>query len=487
MLALRFYLGGRRFAAPARSLKAVLPAAELALVTGGPFWLAGLLTLHGRAVPVVDLGLASGGDPCPALYHTRILLVDLMHDGRTFAAGLLVERATDLAEVPEPQAVDAGFAAGPSAARFTVRRGPRSALSCRSGADVPARLARGDDRLYRRSKVNLTPFLLHLRRSTGLEAASLGEPAIRMAIEGRRRQLGTPTAETYYEVLTSDPREASALAEAVSVPETWLFRYPESFRYLAALAATPPWQRPRDGEPFRVLSLPCSTGEEAYSIAMTLRAAGLGPRYALVDGVDLNASSLVAARAGVFGAFAMREGLPPRLRGYARRGWPGTGRGSRVSRLHAGQPDRSRLRAESSGLPSHLLPQLVYLSGPQRPGGQVWKHWSGCWPPVAWVFVGHSESQDPTGESVRAGWAVRIVCLRPPGRARGRADALYLGRTYSPFGRLGPNPLPCRWSAQVRKSRLNNSCSNSRRPAGSSRPRPRVGPGSQPRRLPVAS
>ena len=112
MLALRFYLGDRRFAAPARGLRAVLPAAELSPVAGGPFWLAGLLTLHGRAVPIVDLGLASGGEACPALYHTRILLVDLAHDRRAFTAGLMVERATDLAELPDAPRAEAGFSAG---------------------------------------------------------------------------------------------------------------------------------------------------------------------------------------------------------------------------------------------------------------------------------------------------------------------------------------------------------------------------------------
>lgn len=50
----------------------------------------------------------------------------------------------------------------------------------------------------------------------------------------------------------------------------------------------------------RVLSLPCSTGEEPYSIAMTLMQAGLEPSDYFIDAVDVSEQVLAFARDGVY-------------------------------------------------------------------------------------------------------------------------------------------------------------------------------------------
>jgi chemotaxis protein methyltransferase WspC len=61
------------------------------------------------------------------------------------------------------------------------------------------------------------------------------------------------------------------------------------------------------GEPMlRILSLPCSTGEEPYSIAMALLDAGIpGDRFR-VDAIDISARALERARAAVYGDNAFR-------------------------------------------------------------------------------------------------------------------------------------------------------------------------------------
>jgi chemotaxis protein methyltransferase WspC len=56
----------------------------------------------------------------------------------------------------------------------------------------------------------------------------------------------------------------------------------------------------------RILSLPCSTGEEPYSIAMALLDAGIpGDRFR-VDAIDISARALERARAAVYGDNAFR-------------------------------------------------------------------------------------------------------------------------------------------------------------------------------------
>ena len=97
--------------------------------------------------------------------------------------------------------------------------------------------------------------------------------------------------------------ELQSLFEEVVVPETFFFRYPESFASLGRIV----------GEKFlsgtqkvRVLSVPCSTGEEPYSIAITLLEAGLSLEKFHINAIDINAFSLATAKAGLFGSNSFR-------------------------------------------------------------------------------------------------------------------------------------------------------------------------------------
>jgi len=95
------------------------------------------------------------------------------------------------------------------------------------------------------------------------------------------------------------------LIEAVIVPETWFFRYPESFATLARLAVAR-LAEIKQMRALRILSLPCSTGEEPYSIAMALLDAGLAPHQFKVQGMDVSPLSVERARSGVYGKNSFR-------------------------------------------------------------------------------------------------------------------------------------------------------------------------------------
>ncbi|MGH8350877.1 MAG: CheR family methyltransferase, partial [Pseudomonas sp.] len=96
-----------------------------------------------------------------------------------------------------------------------------------------------------------------------------------------------------------------ALIEAVIVPETWFFRYPESFVTLAKLASKR-LAEINNLRALRILSLPCSTGEEPYSIAMALLDAGLQPHQFKVDGMDVSPLSVEKARRALYGKNSFR-------------------------------------------------------------------------------------------------------------------------------------------------------------------------------------
>ena len=148
-------------------------------------------------------------------------------------------------------------------------------------------------------------FFDFLKERIGLDVTSVGPAIIERAVRQRSAASGAASADEYWHVLQGSRDEQQALIEAVIVPETWFFRYPESFVTLAKLAA----KRLADinhRRALRILSLPCSTGEEPYSIAMALLDAGLQPHQFKVDGMDVSPLSVEKAKRARYGKNSFR-------------------------------------------------------------------------------------------------------------------------------------------------------------------------------------
>lgn len=150
-------------------------------------------------------------------------------------------------------------------------------------------------------------FFAFLKERIGLDVASVGEAIIERAVRQRSQAVNAQTAGDYWLHLQSSVDEQQALIEAVIVPETWFFRYPESFATLARLAKAR-LAEIKQMRALRILSLPCSTGEEPYSIAMALLDAGLAPHQFKVQGMDVSPLSVERARRAVYGKNSFRGG-----------------------------------------------------------------------------------------------------------------------------------------------------------------------------------
>ncbi len=148
-------------------------------------------------------------------------------------------------------------------------------------------------------------FFAFLKERIGLDVASVGEAIIERAVRQRSQAVLAQTPEAYWRHLQSSHDEQQALIEAVIVPETWFFRYPESFATLARLAKAR-LAEIKQMRALRILSLPCSTGEEPYSIAMALLDAGLAPHQFKVLGLDVSPLSVERAKRGVYGKNSFR-------------------------------------------------------------------------------------------------------------------------------------------------------------------------------------
>src|SRR5437016_5919488 len=108
-----------------------------------------------------------------------------------------------------------------------------------------------------------------LKNTMGLDTASIGSAAIERAVRLRMASVGLKQADDYWQQLQSSTPELQELIEAVVVPETWFFREREAFAALVRLV-TEEWQPVHPTSVLRLLSAPCSTGEEPYSMVMSL-------------------------------------------------------------------------------------------------------------------------------------------------------------------------------------------------------------------------
>jgi chemotaxis protein methyltransferase CheR len=102
-----------------------------------------------------------------------------------------------------------------------------------------------------------------------------------------------------------DARVRHRITQAVPVGESYFFRLPEHFKYVRETLARRWAAEP--GRTWSIWSAGCAAGEEAYSLAAVLRAAGVAS-FEIV-GTDLVEANVAAARSGSFGPWSVRGGV----------------------------------------------------------------------------------------------------------------------------------------------------------------------------------
>ena len=136
----------------------------------------------------------------------------------------------------------------------------------------------------------------------------------RRAVE-RMTATGSASFEDYFGRLRSDAQgEIEHFVNAFTVNETYFYREEHQLACLSSNLLPARLQVKPHGEPIRIWSVPCSTGEEPYSIAMWLL-----ENWPLVDqheieivGSDIDTNAVAAARAGMYAKRAFMR-LPPYL------------------------------------------------------------------------------------------------------------------------------------------------------------------------------
>ena len=146
-----------------------------------------------------------------------------------------------------------------------------------------------------------------LQASMGLSAMSVGSPAVARAVQERLAICNLKDVDAYLEHLRVSRTELQALIEAVVVPETWFFRDRHAFTTLTRMVHEE-WVPAHPDGMLTLLSLPCSTGEEPYSIAMALLDAHIPASRFRVDAVDISSLNIAQGIRAVYGRNSFRSG-----------------------------------------------------------------------------------------------------------------------------------------------------------------------------------
>lgn len=140
-----------------------------------------------------------------------------------------------------------------------------------------------------------------LEERTGMCLASQRRSFLQTSLGLRMREVGCDSYEQYYERITAGAAGAiewSTLVDRLTVQETRFFRDPDAFAFVEQYVQQKATELKAD-ETLEFWSVGCSSGEEAYSLAMVGERflTPAGKRYA-VTGTDISTIVLRKARAG---------------------------------------------------------------------------------------------------------------------------------------------------------------------------------------------
>jgi two-component system, chemotaxis family, CheB/CheR fusion protein len=166
---------------------------------------------------------------------------------------------------------------------------------------------------------DLKKILLLLRRMAGTDFSDYKPSTIKRRLARRLALHKVTTLRDYITLLQGTPAEARALAEDILIHVTSFFREAEVFASLKQYVFPEIVKNKQPGESVRVWVAGCSTGEEAYTIAISLLEFMRGSTQKLsiqIFGTDISEEAIERARAGRYPESIARDLDPERLRHF---------------------------------------------------------------------------------------------------------------------------------------------------------------------------
>ena len=238
-------------------------------------------------------------------------------------------------------------------------------------------------------------------RFSGIRLPEAKREMVYARLARRLRSLGIASFDDYVRFLELEPAEWEHCSNALTTNVTAFYREEHHFRALAEHAAA----NRRQGEPYRVWSAGCSTGEEPYTIAMCLTET-LGPGTFRVTASDLDTQAIASAAEGVYPLQHVQALPPERQKRFFLRG---SGRFE----------GKARVRPELTATIDFLRVNLMDAAWPIAPGldaifcrnvmiyfdkptqRKLVERYAGLLRPGGLFFAGHAESLLDQGRHFR--------------------------------------------------------------------------------------
>jgi chemotaxis protein methyltransferase CheR len=265
-----------------------------------------------------------------------------------------------------------------------------------------------------------------VQRETGIQLPESKRSLLVGRLARRLRELDVDSFADYYALVTGadGASERVRMIDRIATNETHFFREPRQFEFLEN-DVLPAWmEAASQGRRVRAWSAACSTGEEPYSLAMTLRSRLPGWEIDVLA-TDISTRVLDAARAALWPIEKSRD-IPERhLKAFMLRG-VGDHRGC----MKAGPELRSLVRFEHLNLhgarygvggPFDLIfcrNVLIYFSAEGR--AAVLKRLLAHLAPGGFLFLGHAETLNGISDGLRLvgptvyGFGPHVRKLRAP-------------------------------------------------------------------------
>ena len=259
-----------------------------------------------------------------------------------------------------------------------------------------------------------------LYRRTGMLFAEDKRYYIDRRLHERIAATGAQSFQAYFALLRSGlDSEVEHLVNAFTINETYFFREDHQLRCMTSDLLGAVIRTKQPGDPIRIWSVPCSTGEEPYSIAIWLM-----ENFPDVDnyqieivGSDIDTRALAAAADGVYGARALMKLSPSLIARYFERA------SADAHRIDAGLRDSIQF-TEVNLIDARAMAQhgrfdiifcrnvLIYFDDASRRAAA--ENLFDCLHPGGFICLGHSETMSRSSSLFRVcRYPDAIVYQRP--------------------------------------------------------------------------
>lgn len=211
----------------------------------------------------------------------------------------------------------------------------------------------------------------------------------------RLRAIGLKSFSDYCDLIRSDEgqEEKSEMLNALTTNVTRFFREPHHFEILKTTILPPLIERAKQGGRVRIWSSACSSGEEPYTIAVTiLSILPDAHRYDLkVLATDIDENIIAKAKMGIYRSQLIEPVPGPMLKRYFTRSGDDYVVNDEVKKLISFRPLNLIHAWPMQGAFDAIFCRNVVIYFDRETQQSLWQRFARAIQPEGWLMIGHSE------------------------------------------------------------------------------------------------